>query len=429
MNHLCPVMRVAVARRHRGRGVGAHVGAALLLGHAHAERDAVLLPPRNEARVIGARGDLADQPLQHRRLDRERPDAGARHGDRAHVAVLDLRHHEVARRARDLGGRAARDPSAVQVEACRPSRKLSAMKRVIGRDEIRPRRGGSPWCRKSCSFGVFSLASARRIEHRGRAPAPPELRQRRRLPARTVGRHRIAQRPVAREQVDVLVGRGLVDDVVGFECGAGPSSRSPGGRNSTTHRGAAMHLWTGRFPALPRPSDSAYRGRFNEHRREEHVRPHTRHLLGIEGLSPDDITGLLDLAEEFVELNRQIEKKRTSLRGRTLINLFFEASTRTQSSFELAGKRLGADVMNMAVGNSSREEGRDADRHRDDAQRHAPRHPGGAASCLRRGRAAGAEGRRLGGQCGRRRARAPDPGAARCARRSAATRAASTASP
>jgi len=82
-----------------------------------------------------------------------------------------------------------------------------------------------------------------------------------------------------------------------------------------------------------------------------------RHLLGIEGLSAGDIIGLLDLAEEYVELNRQIEKKRAALRGRTLINLFFEASTRTQSSFELAGKRLGADVMNMAVGNSSVKKG------------------------------------------------------------------------
>src|SRR5215211_4888944 len=82
-----------------------------------------------------------------------------------------------------------------------------------------------------------------------------------------------------------------------------------------------------------------------------------RHLLGIDGLSLDDIVGLLDLAEEFVELNRQIEKKQTSLRGRTLINLFFEASTRTQASFELAGKRLGADVMNMSVGSSSVKKG------------------------------------------------------------------------
>lgn len=78
-----------------------------------------------------------------------------------------------------------------------------------------------------------------------------------------------------------------------------------------------------------------------------------RHLLGIEGLSAEEISGLLDLSEEFVDLNRQIEKKRTTLRGRTLINLFFEASTRTQASFEIAGKRLGADVMNMSVASSS----------------------------------------------------------------------------
>jgi len=82
-----------------------------------------------------------------------------------------------------------------------------------------------------------------------------------------------------------------------------------------------------------------------------------RHLLGIEGLSAVEIVGLLDLAEESVELNRQIEKKRATLRGRTLINLFFEASTRTQASFELAGKRLGADVMNMSVGSSSMRKG------------------------------------------------------------------------
>ena len=82
-----------------------------------------------------------------------------------------------------------------------------------------------------------------------------------------------------------------------------------------------------------------------------------RHLLGIGGLSHEDISGLLDLAEEFVELNRQVEKKRASLRGRTQINLFFEASTRTQASFELAGKRLGADVMNMSVNSSSMRKG------------------------------------------------------------------------
>jgi aspartate carbamoyltransferase catalytic subunit len=84
--------------------------------------------------------------------------------------------------------------------------------------------------------------------------------------------------------------------------------------------------------------------------------PH-RHLIGIEGLSEADISGLLDLAEHSVTLNRQVEKKRTILRGRTQINLFFEASTRTQSSFEIAGKRLGADVMNMSVSSSSIKKG------------------------------------------------------------------------
>ena len=82
-----------------------------------------------------------------------------------------------------------------------------------------------------------------------------------------------------------------------------------------------------------------------------------RHLLGIEHLSRPEIEALLDLADEAVAISRQVEKKRATLRGRTQINLFFEASTRTQSSFELAGKRLGADVMNMAVGASSVKKG------------------------------------------------------------------------
>src|ERR1700709_698395 len=79
----------------------------------------------------------------------------------------------------------------------------------------------------------------------------------------------------------------------------------------------------------------------------------SKHLLGIDGLSPLDITALLDLAETYVVQGRATDKKPALLKGRTLINLFFESSTRTQSSFELAGKRLGADVMNMSVKTSS----------------------------------------------------------------------------
>jgi aspartate carbamoyltransferase catalytic subunit len=80
--------------------------------------------------------------------------------------------------------------------------------------------------------------------------------------------------------------------------------------------------------------------------------PH-QHLLGIAGLSRPDIEALLDMAEDAVEVSRRVDKKRSILSGRTQINLFFEASTRTQASFELAGKRLGADVMNMSVATSS----------------------------------------------------------------------------
>jgi aspartate carbamoyltransferase catalytic subunit len=82
-----------------------------------------------------------------------------------------------------------------------------------------------------------------------------------------------------------------------------------------------------------------------------------RHLLTCEGLSAIEIESLLDLADKAADLNRQVNKKRDVLRGRTLINLFFEASTRTQASFELAGKRLGADVMNMNVSTSSVQKG------------------------------------------------------------------------
>ena len=82
-----------------------------------------------------------------------------------------------------------------------------------------------------------------------------------------------------------------------------------------------------------------------------------RHLLGIEGLSRADIEAILDLAETYVALNRQADKRADALRGLTQINMFFEASTRTQASFELAGKRLGADVMNMSVAQSSVKKG------------------------------------------------------------------------
>ena len=172
-------------------------------------------------------------------------------------------------------------------------------------------------------------------------------------------------------------------------------------------------LWNRPLPALPRPSDSAYRGRFNEHRREDLVRPQpappagdrrafarrdhrpARPRRGIRRAQPPD--------REEAHLAARPHPDQPVLRSLdphpVLVRARRQAARRRRD--EHGGRQL--------VG----EEGRDADRHRDDAQRHASRHPGGAPSCLRRGRAAGAEGRRLGGQCRRRRARASDPGAAR----------------
>jgi aspartate carbamoyltransferase catalytic subunit len=86
------------------------------------------------------------------------------------------------------------------------------------------------------------------------------------------------------------------------------------------------------------------------------VWPH-RHLLGIEGLSAAEITAVLDLADGYVLQNRRADKRSTELRGRTIMNLFFEDSTRTRTSFELAGKRLGGDVINMSVSTSSVKKG------------------------------------------------------------------------
>ncbi|MBW8911396.1 MAG: aspartate carbamoyltransferase catalytic subunit, partial [Sphingomonas sp.] len=86
------------------------------------------------------------------------------------------------------------------------------------------------------------------------------------------------------------------------------------------------------------------------------VFPHG-HLTGISGLQPHEIAFLLDEAEQWVEANRNRAKPDKRLAGLTLINAFFENSTRTLLSFEIAGKRLGADVVNMAVAQSSIKKG------------------------------------------------------------------------
>jgi aspartate carbamoyltransferase catalytic subunit len=82
-----------------------------------------------------------------------------------------------------------------------------------------------------------------------------------------------------------------------------------------------------------------------------------RDLLGIRDLSPAEITGFLDTAENFREISTREVKKVPALRGKTVINLFFESSTRTRTSFELAAKRLSADAVNISVSSSSLSKG------------------------------------------------------------------------
>ena len=82
-----------------------------------------------------------------------------------------------------------------------------------------------------------------------------------------------------------------------------------------------------------------------------------KHLLGIQDLSIVDVKTILSESKNFIALNKSKNKKIDILRGKTQINLFFEPSTRTQSSFELAGKRLGADVMSMNITNSAIKKG------------------------------------------------------------------------
>ena len=82
-----------------------------------------------------------------------------------------------------------------------------------------------------------------------------------------------------------------------------------------------------------------------------------RHLLGVRDLTRSLAERVLSTAETFLEVTRRPVRKVPTLRGKTVLNVFFEASTRTRSSFELAGKRLGADVMNVGGSSSSTSKG------------------------------------------------------------------------
>ena len=79
----------------------------------------------------------------------------------------------------------------------------------------------------------------------------------------------------------------------------------------------------------------------------------SKDLLGLKGMTPDEISLILDTAASFKDVSERDIKKVPSMRGKTVMNLFYEASTRTRTSFELAGKRLSADVVNVSASTSS----------------------------------------------------------------------------
>jgi aspartate carbamoyltransferase catalytic subunit len=112
-----------------------------------------------------------------------------------------------------------------------------------------------------------------------------------------------------------------------------------------------------------------------------------RHLLGLEGIPAEEITTILDTAASFKEISERDIKKVPTLRGKTVINLFYEASTRTRTSFEIAAKRLSADTINVAAATSSvskgetlADTGRNLDAMRPDAI--VVRHPAAGACHL-----------------------------------------------
>jgi len=82
-----------------------------------------------------------------------------------------------------------------------------------------------------------------------------------------------------------------------------------------------------------------------------------KHLFGIADLTREQIQSLVNLGDDFIDINTRSVKKAPTLRGRTVINLFFENSTRTRTSFEIAGKRLSADVINISASTSATKKG------------------------------------------------------------------------
>src|SRR5205823_13041339 len=146
----------------------------------------------------------------------------------------------------------------------------------------------------------------------------------------------------------------------GLEEGAGRHAgvRVASGRPASVLAPPARESSPARLPHEPAPLRASRADPTPPARHEIAGMPFTqRHLLGLEGVPADEIVHVLDTAKSFVEISERDIKKVPTLRGKTVINLFYEASTRTRTSFEIAAKRLSADTINITGSTSSAQKG------------------------------------------------------------------------
>ena len=207
---------IGVAVTLRARHVGAHIGAALLLGHAHAERHAALCRPRREGRIVGARANDRHRLCQQLGLRRERRHRCARHGDGAQMSGLDPCCHVELRRAHDLGSAAGRPAVGGPCRIVHPGMGAARHQFVIGRMKLDFVAPVAPGIERPQFWRVL-VGEPSPLGHGGRTPVLAELGQFSMRGGPAIGGDRVRKRAVQREQIDIRKWRRLVEHLMGRE--------------------------------------------------------------------------------------------------------------------------------------------------------------------------------------------------------------------